>query len=120
VTAKTQKKRDISNSPKNSWSAQRGAVAQPSHKYSTVCTEVVNAYSVLYRVHGLLRGLVEGDAVGWHSPNNLEGGWHSPNEQVSRVDAIAVASPRIKLVGHHIYSLMNHHDFGGCCLVVFY
>jgi hypothetical protein len=28
-------------------------------------------------------------------PNNLEGGWHPPNEQVSRVDALAVASPNI-------------------------
>jgi hypothetical protein len=42
----------------------------------------------------------------------------SPNEQVSRVDAIAVASPKIKLVGLKIYSQMNQHDFGGCLIVV--
>jgi hypothetical protein len=41
-----------------------------------------------------------------------------PNEQVSRVDAIAVASPQIKLVGHQIYSQMNQHDLGGCLIVV--
>jgi hypothetical protein len=28
--------------------------------------------------------VVEGNAVGWHPPNNLEAGWHPPNEQVSR------------------------------------
>jgi hypothetical protein len=56
--------------------------------------------------------------VGWHPPNNLEGGWHPPNEQVSRVVAIAVASPQIKLVGHQIYSQINQHDFGGCLVVV--
>jgi hypothetical protein len=39
-------------------------------------------------------------------------GMASPNEQVSRVDAIAVASPQIKLVGHQIYSQKNQHDFG--------
>jgi hypothetical protein len=41
-----------------------------------------------------------------------------PNEQVSRVDAIAVASPQIKLVGHQIYSQINEHDFEGCLVVV--
>jgi hypothetical protein len=49
--------------------------------------------------------------------NNLEGGWHPPNEQVSRVDAIAVACPQIKLVGRQIYSRMNQHDFGGYLVV---
>jgi hypothetical protein len=39
-------------------------------------------------------------------------GWHPPNEQVSRVYAIAVTSPQIKLVGHQFYSQMNQHDFG--------
>jgi hypothetical protein len=52
------------------------------------------------------------------SPNNLEGGWHPPNEHVSRVGAIAVASPQIKLVSHQLYSQMNQHDFGACLVVV--
>jgi hypothetical protein len=29
-----------------------------------------------------------------------------------RVDAIAVASLQVKLVGHQIYSQLNQHDFG--------
>jgi hypothetical protein len=52
------------------------------------------------------------------SPNNLEGDGILPNEQVSRVDAIAVSIPQIKLVGHQIYSQINEHDFGGCLVVV--
>jgi hypothetical protein len=36
----------------------------------------------------------------------------------SRVDAIAVASPKIKLVDHQIYGQMNRHDFGGHLVVV--
>jgi hypothetical protein len=51
------------------------------------------------------------------SPKYLGRGWHSPNEQVSRVDAVAVASPQIKLDGHQTYSQMNQHDFGGCLVV---
>jgi hypothetical protein len=39
---------------------------------------------------------------GMASPNNLEGGWHPPNNQVSRGDAIAVASPQIKLVATNL------------------
>jgi hypothetical protein len=52
------------------------------------------------------------------SPNNLEGDGIPSNEQASRVDAIHVASPQIKLAGHQIYSQMNEHNFGGCLVVV--
>jgi hypothetical protein len=38
---------------------------------------------------------MRGDGI---PPNNLEGGWHPPNNQMSRGDAIAVASPQIKVV----------------------
>jgi hypothetical protein len=56
------------------------------------------------------RGVV-GDAVGLH-PQITWKGMIPPNEQVSRVNAVALASPQIKFVGHQIYSQMNQHDFG--------
>jgi hypothetical protein len=57
-------------------------------------------------------GVVEGDAVGWH-PKIIWKGMASPNEKASRVDAIAVASPKIKLVAPKIYSQKTNMILGG-------